>query len=133
MKLMVTMTYKGNDNRHEIEELCSLVDQAGFESFCFRRDVEKYQKIFDDPKDLMKRAKDEIAQCDALLIDLTNKPTGRAYEAGMAYCMDKKIVVILEKGTFIKETTKGIADLIIEYEEIGDIVGPLSQFRKSLT
>lgn len=73
----------------------------------------------------MDRAKVEIAGCDILLIDMTNKPTGRAIEAGIAFAQDKKIICIMQKGTKIKDTVKGISDSIIEYEKIDDIVQPL--------
>jgi hypothetical protein len=35
----------------------------------FIRDIENYQKIFDNSFNLMKRAKEEIEKCDVLLID----------------------------------------------------------------
>jgi nucleoside 2-deoxyribosyltransferase len=122
MKIFITAQFKQGENKLEIEHLCSLVREAGFEDFCFIRDVENYQKIFDNPKDLMIRARQEINGCDALLIDLTEKSTGRAIEAGMAFSMGKKIIVIAKKETPLKDTAKGIADLIIEYDKIDDIV-----------
>jgi len=128
MKLFITASFNSGENREEIEKLCSLVKESGFEDFCFIRDVENYQKIFDNPKELMERAKDEIKKCDFLLIDLTDKPTGRAYEAGIAYAYGKSIISILKKGTRIKDTTKGISNLIIEYDQIEDIVSPLKEY-----
>lgn len=119
MKIFITSSF--GDSKEEIERLCFIVKSAGFEDFSFIRDIENYQKIFDNPKDLMKRSKEEIQKSDALLIDVTDKPTGRAIEAGMAYSFGKKIVVIMKKGTKIKDTTKGIADIIVEYDEIEDI------------
>jgi len=123
--LYITATYKGTDNRAKIERLCMLVAQAGWEAFCFVRDVEGWEHVFDDPRELMARSLAEIAACDALLIDLTEKPTGRAYEAGMAYALGKPVIVILRRGTPIKDTTRGIAAAIIEYDRIEAIVAPL--------
>jgi nucleoside 2-deoxyribosyltransferase len=121
MKVFITFTFKGSENRKEIEELCEIVKNTGFEDFCFIRDVENYQKIFDDPKELMERAREEIRKCDVLLFDATNKSTGRAIEVGVAYSNKKKIIVLMQKETFIKDTLKGVADAIITYENIGDI------------
>lgn len=126
------MSFKNGANKQEIEDLCNLVKQSGFEDFCFIRDVENYQKIFNNPKDLMKRAKQEIQISDALLIDLTNKPTGRAIEAGIAYALNKKIIVIAKQGTLLKDTIKGIADLIIEYDDINDIKIPLEEYQSRI-
>jgi len=75
----------------------------------------------------MARAKQEIEESDYLLIDMTDKPTGRAIEAGIAAALDKKIVTIMKKGTKIKDTTRGISAAIIEYNDIEDIVKPLSE------
>jgi len=125
MKLFITASFKEGRNKEEIEHLCSIVKESGFSDFCFIRDVENYQKVFDDPKELMKRAKKEILNSDSLLINMTNKPTGRAIEAGIAFSQGKKIITIMKKGTKIKDTTRGISDVVIEYEIIEDIIKPL--------
>lgn len=124
-KVFITASFQNGENKEEIEELCSLVKEAGFIDFCFIRDVENYQKIFDKPKDLMNRALEEIKKCDYLLIDMTDKPTGRAIEAGIAYALNKKVIVIMKKGTQIKDTTKGIATTVIEYQDIKEITPEL--------
>jgi nucleoside 2-deoxyribosyltransferase len=90
MKIFITASFRNGENKEEIEHLCGLVKTAGFEDFCFIRDVENYKKAFDDPQELMQRAKDEIDKSDALLIDMTDKPTGRAIEAGIAFALNKK-------------------------------------------
>ena len=128
MKVFITASFKNGENREEIEKLCTLVKETGFEDFCFIRDIENYQKVFNNPKELMERTRDEIKKCDLLLIDLTNKPTGRAYEAGIAYAYGKRIITILKRGTEIRDTTKGISEIIIEYDEIEDIVIPLKEY-----
>lgn len=123
--MFITVSFQGNDNKKEIDQLCSLVKEAGFDDFCFIRDIENYQHVFDNPKDLMKRAFKEIKNSDWLLIDMTNKPTGRAIEAGIAFSLNKKIVVIMKKGTIVKDTVIGISEKIIEYENINDILPKL--------
>ena len=119
MKLFITASF--GDTREAIEKLCGLVKDAEFIDFCFIRDIENYQKVFFDSKELMQRAREEISKSDALLIDMTDKPTGRAIEAGIAYALGKKIIVIMKRGTKIKDTTVGIADAIIEYDVVDDI------------
>ena len=126
MKVFITASFKERKNKEEIELLCLLVKESGFQDFCFIRDIENYQKVFDDPKKLMDKAKEEIKKCDILLIDITNKPTGRAIEAGIAFAQNKKIISIMKKGTRIKDMVRGISDMVIEYEDIRDIVKPLN-------
>lgn len=128
MKLFITAPFKEGKNKEEVEHLCDLVRQSGFEDFCFVRDVENYQKIFNDPRELMTRAKKEIVSCYALLIDLTDKPTGRLIEAGIAYALGKKIIILVKRGISLKDTSKGIADAVIEYDNIDDIVPELKKF-----
>ncbi|NTU98497.1 hypothetical protein HGA64_00605 [Candidatus Falkowbacteria bacterium] len=125
MRIFITATFKNGENRAEIEHLCDLVRQAGFDDFCFIRDVENYQKIFDKPRELMERAKQEIESCDALLIDLTEKSTGRAIEAGIAFALGKKVIVLVKSGSVLKDTAKGIADLVVEYDDMADIPSKL--------
>lgn len=69
MRVFITAKFKGGENKSEIEHLCQLIRQADIEDFCFIRDVENYQKIFDDPKKLMQRTKQEIRKSDAMRWD----------------------------------------------------------------
>jgi len=87
MKLFITARFKGDENKPDIEKLCGIVRKAGFEDFCFIRDVEKYQRsVFKDSHKLMNRAREALLQCDALLIDVSDNPGGgRAIEAGVAF------------------------------------------------
>ena len=132
MKVFITSSFKGIENKKEIEVLCELVKKSGFIDFSFIRDIENYEKKFNNPNELMKKAKEEIKKCGALLIDMTNKPTGRAIEAGIAYSYNKIIITIMKKGTKIKDTSKGISDIIIEYNNIEEIVEPLNLFLNEL-
>lgn len=130
-RLFITFSYQGDRNRPEIERLCALVRQAGFADFCFVRDVEDYQPVFDDPAVLMQRALQEIEASDYLLLDLSARPdgapTGRLYEAGIAYALGVKVIVIARRGIPLKDTTRGIAAAVIEYDQLEDIVEPLSR------
>lgn len=130
-KIYITTSFQGVENKEEIYELCNIIKSAGFEDFCFTRDIEHFKHVFDDHGELMARSLKEIEKCDYLFIDMTDKPTGRAYEAGMAYALGKRIIVVMKKGTQIKETTRGIADIVIEYDEIKDIILPLQKYRNN--
>ena len=127
MKVYITVSFKEGKNRTEIERLCSIIRNAGFDDFCFIRDVENYQKVFNDPRELMNRAREEIKKCDILLFDATEKSTGRAIEVGIAFSNKKKVVVIMKEGTLIKDTLRGVADAIIAYKTIEDIQGDLKR------
>lgn len=132
MKVYITATYKGVENRKEIENICRIIASAGLEVFCFVRDVERYQKIFSDSHEVMKRALEEISKCDALLIDYDGPATGRMIELGIAYALGKKVIMITRKGNSVKETASGVADIIIEYEELEDIVESLKVYKQEI-
>lgn len=127
-KIYITVSFDGTNNREEIEYLCSLIKKAGFEDFCFIRDIKHFKHVFDSPEELMIQTLGEVKKCDYLLIDMSDKPIGRAIEAGMAYALGKKIVVIMKKGTAIKDTTRGIADVIIKYDNLEKIVQKLESY-----
>ncbi len=128
MKIFITTTFKGDSNRDYIEKISRLVREAGFEDFSFIRDVEAYVSI-PDAHELMRRAGEEISKCDALLLDYDGPGHGCMIELGIAYANKKKNIVITKKGTVIKKTILGVADTVIEYENIEDIMLPLSLFK----
>lgn len=131
MKVYVTARYKGTENKAEIEDLCRAVRGSGMEDFCFIRDVENYQVVFDDPKSLWERALLEIKNCDATLIDVSDAPTGgRVVEAGIAYALGQPIFVIVKQGVKYKELFGGIATLVIEYDDYSDITNALTKYIK---
>ena len=131
MKIYITASFKGSDNRKYIEEICSVIKESGFEVFCFVRDVKNDQKAFRNAHELMQRSKKEIEGCNVLLIDYDGPGHGRMIELGIAYALNKKIVLIAKKGTVVKETVSGVTDRIIEYEKLEDIIKPLSKLISS--
>ena len=123
MKIYITAPFRDWENKDEIEHLCSTIKKSGFADYCFVRD----EKIFTDEYEMMRRAKEKIEECEALVIDYGGPTHGRMIELGMAYAMNKKILVITKKGTNIKDTVRGVSDRIIEYENIEDIIEPMSK------
>ena len=57
--------------------------------------MEHYQRgVFSDAHELMRRAKQELLKCDALLIDISENPSGGAViEAGVAIVQDKRDII----------------------------------------
>lgn len=130
MKVYVTARFKGaTEQRESIEALCQAVHDAGMEDFCFIRDIEHYEKLFDDPKELWIRSLEELRDCDALLIDVSDLPTtGRVIEAGMAWSMQKPIFVLARHDIAYKDAYDGIAALVIRYDTLQDITDGLQQY-----
>lgn len=130
MKIYITARFAGSKDNRLLQKLCRAVKEAGHTDYCFVRDVEEYKDTFKDAKKLMKRTKEELLKCDALLIDETDNPGGgRMIEAGIAFDADKKIIVIARQGTVVRNTLAGVADKIIFYDQIEDIKKELLSFK----
>ena len=128
MKIYITSRFKGSpENKDEIEKLCSAVRDAEMEDFHFIRDVEHYQpNFFKSQKELWAAALKYLVECDALLIDISDSPSGgRLVEVGMAYSLNKPIYVIVKNDIEYKDFYNGIATSIFKYDEIGDITKQL--------
>jgi len=134
MKVYIASRFQGADNKQEIEALCKAVRDAGMKDFSFIRDVEHYKKTFDDPKELWARAYDEIGACDALLMDVSDYPTGgRMVEAGIAYALRKTVIIVKRPGVKHKGLFDGIAQTIITYDSDKDLTQQLKHFDKERT
>lgn len=131
MKMYITSRFKGAENKNEIEELCEAVKTAGIQDFSFVRDIENYQKTFDDPKELWNRSLEEIKKCDALLIDVSDSPTGgRVIETGIAYALGKPVVTICKNDTTYKDLYNGLSDLVIRFDSYPEITLILKNWLK---
>jgi len=129
MKIYITSRFKGSsENKENIEKLCLAVRDAGMEDFHFIRDVEHYQpNFFKNQKELWSAALKYLTKCDALLIDISDSPSGgRLVEAGMAYALNMPIYVIVKQGIKYKDFYNGIATSIYEYDELSDITKQIS-------
>jgi nucleoside 2-deoxyribosyltransferase len=134
MKVYITSRFKGSaENKAYIDKLCAAVRDAGMEDFHFIRDVENYQpNTFSDQQQLWASSLKHLAECDALLIDISDSPSGgRLVEAGMAYALNKPIYVIAQNGVQYKDFYNGIATVVIRYNAIGDITASLRSDLKS--
>lgn len=131
MRIYIASRFKGaSDNKKDIEKLCSAVRAAGMEDFYITRDIEHYESnFFSTPKELWDAARHYVTECDAMLIDVSDSPSGgRLVEAGIAYALDKPIFIIVKNGVAYKDFYNGIATLVIRYENIADITEQLISF-----
>lgn len=122
--MYVTSRFKdAADNKDDVERLCLAVRAAGYTDFSFIRDVEQFNpRHFETQKKVWVAALAHLRDCDALLVDVSDAPSGgRVVELGMAFALEKPIYVICKKGIAHKDFYKGVAAKIIEYETVEDI------------
>lgn len=130
MKVYIAVRFKGaNDNKDHIEQMSTGLNAAGMEAFCFVRDIEHYQHVYDDPKQLWQDALREIKACDAMLIDVSDTPSGgRLVELGIAYALGLPIFVITKPGVPRKGFYDGVAAKVIKYTSYADITKALTPY-----
>jgi len=93
------------------------------EDFHFIRDV---PNVFKSQKELWAAALKHLTECDALLADISDSPSGgRLVEIGMAYSLNKPVYIVVKNGVEYKDFYNGIATSIFRYDEIGDITKQL--------
>ena len=122
----IYVAYKFNDVdpkllREKLEQLSRVIEEVtDYKTFIFFRDVQKWGKIKMDIKDVVKKASDAVKQCDAILVESTEKANGAYFETGYAKALGKKVIIIHKKGT---ETNflDGVADVSIEYDDFQDL------------
>ncbi len=73
----------------------------------------------------MKKAKEEISKSDYFLIDYDGPSTGRMIELGIAFALNKKVIVLKQRNIDLKNTVEGVSQFVIEYENLEDIVEKL--------
>jgi len=89
--------------------------------------VSLYSFVFDfkgkvNDKELMALALQKVDESDLVLVELSNKSVGVGIEAGYAKARGKTIIYLHKTGTNIKQAMNGIADHVVEYEQVEDVI-----------
>lgn len=117
--------YEDCSNRENIEEILSLLESKGYETYCVVRDMEDWGDYQYQPEQLMKETFEQIDKADILLIEFSEKGTGLGIEAGYGYAKSKPIIIIAKEGAEISKTLEGISTKIIAYRDINDLESKL--------
>lgn len=130
MKVYITSQLHPTD-APGLHKLAGAVRAAHMKDFHFARDVEQYQPVFASAQDRWDRIYDELGACDALLLDVTRKPSGgNVIECGMAYAMRKPIIVAVKRGADYGGLIDGIAAVTVQYDSPKDITRHLQKFHQ---
>lgn len=95
-------------------------------------DLEVYAFVFDfnqkvDDRELMDQALAKIDESDVLMVELSHKSIGVGIEAGYAKAKGIPILYLHRKGTEIKQVMNGIAELVITYEDVDDVIAQIAE------
>lgn len=78
------------------------------------------EKVTD--KELMDQALARVGESDLLIVELSHNSIGIGIEAGYAKAKDIPILYLHRNGTEVKQVMNGIADLVISYETVDDVI-----------
>jgi 2'-deoxynucleoside 5'-phosphate N-hydrolase len=124
--------YKDFRNKQIVDKITSVCKNNNIKTLCIIRDVENNGMIELTPIKLMKITFDEIDKCEFIIIEFSEKGVGLGIEAGYAYAKNIPIILIAKINSDISDTMKGIAKIIIFYDDINNIEHVLDQEIKRL-
>ncbi len=134
VKVYIATEPKGHEAQKQAERLVKAARRAGLHDYYFARDAAGHKELADGTKQLWNRIHDEIAACDAYLIDISDYPTDeQLVEAGMAYALRKTVVAVKRPGLNHEAVFDGIARTVITYHDHDELVRRLRQFEKDQT
>jgi nucleoside 2-deoxyribosyltransferase len=123
-KVFISYSFSKREDVRELHEKLKklLEDKFNLEVYAF---VFDYKDNVDDKK-LMRDALQKVDEADCLIVELSNKSLGIGIEAGYANAKGKPIIYLNKRGTELKQTMKGIADVVITYEKEEDLLNQIS-------
>ncbi len=132
MKAYLAIKYHAdNRNKATIDALSLALEQAGFETVCIVRDIERWGAVKLTAKALMTQSFSEIDSSRVVVIDLTEKGVGLGIEAGYAYAKNIPIITIAKKGADISTTLAGISQKLFWYDGFADLVQFFTKLKSS--
>jgi nucleoside 2-deoxyribosyltransferase len=138
MKIYLAIKYHADQrNRQVIEHIAETLTAQGHDLFCIARDLAQWGAVSFPADKLMQYTFRIIDSADVVLVDLTEKGVGLGIEAGYAHANGIPVVTIVQTGTHISETLRGISTTVFCYADYGELANlPLltpSRQSKALT
>jgi nucleoside 2-deoxyribosyltransferase len=105
----------------KLEKLSKIIeDSTEHKTFVFFRDAQNWGEKKMNIKEVVEKAMEFLKECDALLIEASEKANGIYFEAGYAKALGKKVIVIHKQGTeanFLESSS----DISLEYTDFEDL------------
>lgn len=131
-KIYIAYKFKGTNPaelKEKLEKLSKVIEESTkYKTFIFFRDAQNWGKIKMDIKEVVEKASKAVEECDAILIEASEKANGIYFEAGYAKALGKKIIIIHKKGTEAK-FLGATADVSIEYGDFDDLGEKLKKMK----
>ena len=117
--------YEDNRNRDKINSIDETLQNAGIQTVCIVRDIEKWGNIRLSSQELMKITFEEIDKSDFVVLEMSEKGVGLGIEAGYAVAKNKPLIILIKNGLKLSNTMLGVADIVIHYDHPREIKIPL--------
>ena len=123
-KIYIAYKFKEKDKKElktKLEELSKIVeDSLRCKTFIFFRDAQNWGEKKMDIKEVVDKAMMHLKECDAILVEASEKANGIYFEVGYAKALGKKVIIIHKKGTEAS-FLESAGDISIEYEDFKDL------------
>ncbi|MBL7159920.1 nucleoside 2-deoxyribosyltransferase [Candidatus Microgenomates bacterium] len=119
MKIFISYKFRGVDKadlRKKLEQLSSILENNGDQTFIYFRDGKNWEEKNYPPKKAFRETFAAIKKCDALLafVEHPEKSEGMLLELGYAKALDKKIILLISQNCS-KPDLEALADQVIEF------------------
>ncbi|MBT4135555.1 hypothetical protein HOD75_03260 [archaeon] len=120
MKAYITCPIRLSQKRWKfLPEIKKIVEQKGINPYVFELDVE--------PRDIFNTDYSQLKSCDLIIADVSEPSHGVGLEIGIAYCLNIKRILLLEKGKQVTRILQSMPEtIIIEYKDLEDLRNKLS-------
>ncbi|PZM87155.1 MAG: hypothetical protein DLD55_02915 [candidate division SR1 bacterium] len=124
--------YEGGKTKPLIDEITANLASLKMKTFVAVRDIEQYGAVqgLDMEHFMPKYAFPNLLQSDFLLIEYSESGAGLGMCAGFAHANHIPIYLIAKRGSEISTTVKSVAEKVIFYDEISDIVPVFQEMMK---
>ena len=136
MKFCIIYKYTTTKNKFQLEkdleQLSSILNDMGHDTFIFDRDIKNWQNIEIPREESSKMVFSAMGECDAVIafVNHSELSEGMAMEAGYAKALNKKLIMIVKEGAS-SARIRSVCDLYIEFEDIGDLENSLIDYLNS--
>lgn len=120
MKAYITCPITHSQKRHSLlSQIKFVVESKNIDSYVF--------EVGGEPKDIFEEDYNQLKSCDILIAEVSEPSHGVGIEIGIAFSLNHRIILLLEKGNRVTKLAQGMPNAaIIEYENIEDLKQRLS-------
>lgn len=132
MKIYLAYKFKEKDPaelKKKLEELSKVVEKSlNCETFIFFRDAQNWGEKKMDIKEVADKAMEHLKECDAILVEASEKANGIYFEVGYAKALGKKVIIVHKKGTEAS-FLESAGDVSIQYENFENLGKKLKKLK----